>query len=389
MWPTTWLDTLAAHHHQPHAGGGRHRRAVGAPDSRRLQRVAWIRRTINAQTFELRDAANALVPASIVYSAQFKVRAHHCPRARSQQFRHLHRRPCAAARPIRASRMPPATRCAATVTLVVHHRGCRRPVPCIDLERFRRRRPSPPTRTTSSVELGVKFRSDVNGYIKGDPLLQGSRQYRRTRGHICGPPPGQLLAQATFGSENPRVAGSRHCFATPMRGDRQHHLRRLVPRAERWLLTHRQPRSRLRVSTTACCTFPERLRGMRQRRVCLRHRQPFPASSFKLLTTGSTWCSTSRARPAPDTTAAGDFDRRAGCHRHLRDGQQPLALGGTADDNVLVTQVTWSNDRGGSGTALGTSSWSVPAHRAAIRCQRHHVHGARCRRTMLAPMCSR
>ena len=43
----------------------------------------------------------------------------------------------------------------------------------------------------------------------------------------------------------------------------------------------------------------------------------------------------------------------------------PLALSGTASDNSTVTQVTWSNDRndgfvGGSGTATGTTSWSVP-----------------------------
>ena len=37
----------------------------------------------------------------------------------------------------------------------------------------------------------------------------------------------------------------------------------------------------------------------------------------------------------------------------------PLSLGGTASDNVGVTQVTWSNDRGGSGTASGTTRWSV------------------------------
>lgn len=36
-----------------------------------------------------------------------------------------------------------------------------------------------------------------------------------------------------------------------------------------------------------------------------------------------------------------------------------IALGGTASDNVGVTQVTWTNDRGGSGTASGTTSWSV------------------------------
>ena len=37
----------------------------------------------------------------------------------------------------------------------------------------------------------------------------------------------------------------------------------------------------------------------------------------------------------------------------------PLSLGGTASDNVAVTQVTWVNDRGGSGTASGTTAWSV------------------------------
>ena len=36
-----------------------------------------------------------------------------------------------------------------------------------------------------------------------------------------------------------------------------------------------------------------------------------------------------------------------------------LSMGGTASDNVGVTQVTWANSRGGSGTATGTTSWSV------------------------------
>lgn len=34
-------------------------------------------------------------------------------------------------------------------------------------------------------------------------------------------------------------------------------------------------------------------------------------------------------------------------------------LGGTASDDVAVTSVTWSNDRGGSGTATGTTSWNI------------------------------
>jgi hypothetical protein len=36
-----------------------------------------------------------------------------------------------------------------------------------------------------------------------------------------------------------------------------------------------------------------------------------------------------------------------------------VTLGGTASDNLLVTQVTWVNDRGGSGTATGTANWTA------------------------------
>jgi hypothetical protein len=39
----------------------------------------------------------------------------------------------------------------------------------------------------------------------------------------------------------------------------------------------------------------------------------------------------------------------------------PVGLTGTAGDNVAVTQVSWSNNRGGSGTASGTTNWSVPS----------------------------
>ena len=38
-----------------------------------------------------------------------------------------------------------------------------------------------------------------------------------------------------------------------------------------------------------------------------------------------------------------------------------LTLQGTASDNVGVSQVTWVNSRGGSGTATGTSSWTASA----------------------------
>jgi hypothetical protein len=38
-----------------------------------------------------------------------------------------------------------------------------------------------------------------------------------------------------------------------------------------------------------------------------------------------------------------------------------LTIGGTATDNVAVVAVTWSNDRGGSGVASGTTNWTASA----------------------------
>jgi hypothetical protein len=38
-----------------------------------------------------------------------------------------------------------------------------------------------------------------------------------------------------------------------------------------------------------------------------------------------------------------------------------LTLGGTASDNVGVTQVTWTNSQGGSGIATGTTTWTTGA----------------------------
>jgi hypothetical protein len=40
-------------------------------------------------------------------------------------------------------------------------------------------------------------------------------------------------------------------------------------------------------------------------------------------------------------------------------GGSSLTLGGTASDNVGVTQVTWANNLGGFGTASGTTTWTV------------------------------
>ena len=41
--------------------------------------------------------------------------------------------------------------------------------------------------------------------------------------------------------------------------------------------------------------------------------------------------------------------------------QATVRLTGTAADDAGVTQVTWQNNRGGAGSAAGTTEWTVPA----------------------------
>ena len=62
---------------------------------------------------------------------------------------------------------------------------------------------------------------------------------------------------------------------------------------------------------------------------------------------------------APDTTAPTVAVSTPTSGTLFATNASPLTLGGTAADNVGVTQVFWANDRGGSGTATGTTTWSA------------------------------
>jgi hypothetical protein len=61
----------------------------------------------------------------------------------------------------------------------------------------------------------------------------------------------------------------------------------------------------------------------------------------------------------PDTTSPGVAINTPTSASTYTSGGATMSLGGTASDNVGVTQVTWANNRGGNGTATGTTSWSV------------------------------
>ncbi|HEY7377318.1 MAG TPA: LamG-like jellyroll fold domain-containing protein, partial [Steroidobacteraceae bacterium] len=63
--------------------------------------------------------------------------------------------------------------------------------------------------------------------------------------------------------------------------------------------------------------------------------------------------------PAPDTEAPTVTITSPTGGTTYSTSTSPLTLAGTAADNLGVTQVTWSNDRGSNGTASGTTSWSA------------------------------
>ena len=93
--------------------------------------------------------------------------------------------------------------------------------------------------TDTRVELGVKFRADVDGIVSGHPLLQGHRQHRHPRrqpvdtaGGPCWPRPPS--------APRPPSGWQQVAFASPVAVDRRHDLRRLVPRPQRPL--RRRPR---------------------------------------------------------------------------------------------------------------------------------------------------
>jgi len=72
-----------------------------------------------------------------------------------------------------------------------------------------------------------------------------------------------------------------------------------------------------------------------------------------------TW--TIDAPPAPSDTTAPNvsiIDPTIG--DSYESGSATIAMSGTSSDDVGVTEVQWSNDRGGQGTAIGVAPWSVP-----------------------------
>jgi hypothetical protein len=78
--------------------------------------------------------------------------------------------------------------------------------------------------------------------------------------------------------------------------------------------------------------------------------------SSTLLGTGTKTSTTAADTTAPSVTIASPTTSPT-----FTTSGSTLTLGGTASDNVGVTQITWTNSQGGSGIATGTTTWTTGA----------------------------
>ena len=159
------------------------------------------------------------------------------------------------------------------------------------------------TPTAAAVELGVKFRADVAGYITGVRFYKGAGNTGTHVGNLW-TSAGTLLASGTFTGETAsgwqqvdlRRAGRGHAPNTTYVAS---YSRRRRPLRRRRAATSRPP-----ASTSRRCTRSANGADGRQRRLPLRRRRGFPTRPTARPTTGSTWSSTP-ARVGHD--AAGDL----------------------------------------------------------------------------------
>ena len=205
--------------------------------------------SINGSTFELRNAANSLVPATVSYDpATLKaILTPSIPLAASSSYTAT----------VKGGTLDPRAKDVAgnglSANVVWTFTTAAAPnCPCSGWSSSATPG-NPSVADPGAVELGVKFRSDLSGYITGVRFYKGSANTGTHRGNLW-TFDGQQLATAIFTSETVdrlatgelRHAGGDH---------RQHRIRRLLLCAE-WQLRRRQLwTSPTPASTTCPCIF--------------------------------------------------------------------------------------------------------------------------------------
>ena len=208
----------------------------------------------------------------------------------------------------------------------------------------------------TSVELGVKFRSDVNGFIKGIRFYKGPSNSGLHVGTLWSST-GTALAQATFATET-ASGWQQVLFATAVP----------VSAGVTYVASYHATVGGYSATSgqfTSAGVDNGVLHALSTGDAGGNGVYTYaPDSAFP----SSTWQGTNYwVDVVFDTTSGGVADTTAPtvtiespvATPTLSTTVTPLAIGGSAADNVGVTQVAWVNDRGGSGTAAGTTAWTA------------------------------
>ncbi|MEO8062817.1 MAG: DUF4082 domain-containing protein [Pseudomonadota bacterium] len=208
----------------------------------------------------------------------------------------------------------------------------------------------------TSVELGLKFTSDVNGFIKGIRFYKGASNTGVHVGTLWSST-GTALAQATFATET-ASGWQQVLFTTAVP----------VSAGVTYVASYHAPAGGYSATSgqfTSAGVDNGALHALSTAAAGGNGVYTYaPGSVFP----SSTWQGTNYwVDVVFDTTSGGVADTTAptvtistpvATPTHSTT-VTPLAIGGSASDNVGVTQVSWTNDRGGSGTAAGTTSWTA------------------------------
>jgi hypothetical protein len=209
---------------------------------------------------------------------------------------------------------------------------------------------------TEAVELGVKFRADVNGYVKGVRFYKGAGNTGTHVGTLWNAAGGPL-AQVTFFNET-ATGWQEALFATPV----------AVTAGTTYVVSYHAPNGGYATTENQFASAGVDNGPLHALSTSIAGGNGVYAYGAAGSFPGSSWQDTNywvdvvfdlNATTTPDITApAVDITAPVATPTYAT-STALLSIGGTSSDNVGVTQVNWANDRGGSGAATGTNSWSA------------------------------
>ncbi len=305
--------------------------------------------SIDSSTVQLRDASNALVPATVTYSTSNRVATLTPTSPLNGQTTYTATVRGGATPPVVQDASGNALAASATWSFTTSAAAT---CPCVLW-------PSnvAPTVVTENdptpVQLGVKFRSDVAGRITGIRFYKGSANQGPHVGSLWNAAGGNM-ASATF--QNETAEGWQEVqFSTPVQ----------IQANTTYVAAYYAPNGYYSADAGFFATngvdngvlhAPNNASSGGNGVYAYGTANSFPNETF-----GSTnyWVQPVFVMGSADSSAPTISINSPTSTSTYSTSVSPLALAGVASDDTGVTAVTWTNSLGGSGTATGTSSWTI------------------------------